>query len=112
LPHVTHMHLLRAVHEEATRLIEQRRIPTELIPASSSLFRAFDQQYATINTQGVFPKQSANAALVIRDQLSDANRFSGQSFTTAIPALGGLYSSGSLLRRASRGSCVFMESKS
>ena len=88
-----HMHLLRAVYDEAMRLIDLRRIPTEIIPASSSMFRAFDQQYAIINTQGVFPKQSANAALVIRDQLSDANRFSGQSFTTAITAFGGLYCS-------------------
>jgi len=86
-------HLLRAVYDEATRLIERRQIPTELIFRTATLFRAFDQEHATINTQGVFPKQSANAALLIRDQNTDTNRFTGQSLTAGIPAFGGLYCS-------------------
>jgi hypothetical protein len=39
----------------------------------------------------VFPKQSANAALLIRDQNTDANRFTEQSLTAGIPAFGSLY---------------------
>jgi hypothetical protein len=88
-----YVHLLRAVYEEATRLIAQRRIPTELIPPCTPLYRSFDQEYATVNTQGVFPKQTANSALIVRDQFVDVNRFSGQSLTQGIPAYGGLYCS-------------------
>ena len=45
--------------------------------------------HVTINTQGVFPKQSANAALLIRDQRENTNRFTEQSLTAGIPAFGG-----------------------
>ena len=93
MPRVMYPHLLRAVYDEATRLIERRQIPTEIVTASATLYRSFDQQHATVNTQGVFPKQSANTALVIRDQLVDVNRFTGQSQTAGIPAWGGLYCS-------------------
>lgn len=93
MPRVMSAHLLRAVYAEAARLIEARRIPTELIPAMATLYRSFDQQYANINTQGVFPRQAANSALAIRDQHVDVNRFTGQSFTAEIPAIGGLYCS-------------------
>jgi len=48
-----HMHLLRVVYDEAMGPIDLRRIPTEIIPASSSLFRAFDQQYAIINSRRI-----------------------------------------------------------
>jgi hypothetical protein len=93
MPRVLSANLLRAVYAEASRLIEARKIPTELVPTTVSLYRSFDQQYATINTQRIFPRQAANAALTIRDQSSDVNRFSGQSFTAGIPAYGGLYCS-------------------
>lgn len=93
MPHAMHMHLLRAVYEEAIRLIHLRRVPTELIPASASLYRGFDRGYATLTPDGVYPKLNANAALIIRDQMADSNRFSGQSFTNSIPAMGGLYCS-------------------
>lgn len=93
MPRVMSAFLLRAVYEEASRLIEARKIPTELIPTSVPLYRSFDQQYAAINTQRVFPRQSATAALTVRDQLIDVNRFSGQSLTARIPAHGGLYCS-------------------
>jgi len=86
-------HLLRAVYAEASRLVEARRIPTEFIPTTVSLYRSFDRRYAPINAQRLFPRQAANAALVIRDQFLDVNRFSGQSLTAGIPAYGGLYCS-------------------
>lgn len=93
MPRVMYPHLLRAVYNETTRLIEARKIPTELVHPSIMLFRGFDQQHAVINTQGVFPRHNANAALTIRDQFGDSNRFSGQSFMSGIPAYGGLYCS-------------------
>ncbi len=93
MPRVMSAHLLRAVYSEASRLIEARKIPTELVPTTVSLYRSFDQQHTTINTQGIFPRQAANAALTVRDQSLDVNRFSGQSFTAGIPAYGGLYCS-------------------
>lgn len=93
MPRVNFPHLLRAVYDEATRLIERRQIPTELVSADNILVRSFDLEHATINTQGIFPKHSANAALVVRDQFEDKNRFSGQSLQMGVPALGGLYCS-------------------
>src|SRR5262249_10199596 len=84
---------LRAVYAEASRLVQARKIPTELIHTTVSLYRSFDQRHATINTNRLFPRQAANAALMIRDQFLDVNRFSGQSFTAGIPAFGGLYCS-------------------
>jgi hypothetical protein len=93
MPRVMSAHLLRAVYAEASRLVEARKIPTELIPATVPLYRSFDQQYATVNTQRLFPRQTADAALIIRDQFLDVNRFSGQSSTAGIPAYGGLYCS-------------------
>jgi hypothetical protein len=93
MPRVNFPELLHAVYDEALRLIEQRQIPTELIPASAVLFHYLDLQYATINTQVVFPRQSANEALIIRNQFSNEHRFSGQSSPTGVTAYGGLYCS-------------------
>jgi hypothetical protein len=93
MPRLYFPELLRAVYHEASRLIEQRQIPTEMIPASATLFRSFDRHHASINSQGVFPRQSANAALLVRDQFVDQNRYSGKSMASDIPAWGGLYCS-------------------
>jgi len=43
-----------------------------------TLYRSIDKEYVKINTEGVFPKQFANAVLQIRDQGNDTNRFTGQ----------------------------------
>jgi hypothetical protein len=85
--------VLKAVYEETCRRIHNRQIPTELIYSSRTLYRSIDLQYVKINSNGIFPKQYANQALVIRDQGLDTNRFSGQSFDPNIPAQGGLYCS-------------------
>ena len=93
MPVARHHTIVKAVYEEARRRIGDRQIPTELIDPSRTLYRSIDQQYVRINTNGIFPKQYANQALVIRDQAMDTNRFSGQSFDPNIPAQGGLYCS-------------------
>jgi hypothetical protein len=56
MPRVMSAHLLRAVYAEASRLIQDRKIPTELIiPTKVVLYRGFDQEHATINTRASFP---------------------------------------------------------
>lgn len=92
MPVARHHAIVKAVYEEARRRIVDRRIPTELI-YPRTLYRSFDQDYVKINSNGIFTKQYANQALVIRDQGLDTNRFSGQSFDPNIPAQGGLYCS-------------------
>jgi hypothetical protein len=81
------------VYHEAARLIAQRRqVPTELVVGDPDLYRSFPIRYFTRNKDGIFPRQAASkAALVIRDEGSDTNRFSGQSLNIDVPASGGLY---------------------
>jgi len=93
MPRVTRPAALKAVYEEASRKIRAREIPTELIMPDRILYRAFDEKYVTINGDGFFRRHLANQALVIRDEKTDSNRYSGRSFHASIPASGGLYCS-------------------
>jgi hypothetical protein len=85
--------LLKAVYLEASRLIAARSVPTELVAATRTLYRSFDRKYLTVTSAGIFPRKDANQALVVRDQGTDQNRFSGQSFSGGIKPYGGLYCS-------------------
>jgi hypothetical protein len=93
MPSVRYPSVLRAVYKEVSRLIALRGpVPTELVLGDPDLYRSFPIKYFTPNKDGIFPRTQANqAALVIRDEASDTNRFSGQPLTADVPASGGLY---------------------
>jgi hypothetical protein len=93
MPSVVYPSVLRAVYEEASRAIAARnQVPTELILGDPDIYRSFPIKYFKLTPDGVFPRDEANkAALVIRDEDVDTNRFSGQSLSTEVPASGGLY---------------------
>jgi hypothetical protein len=92
MPVVRTSAVLKAVYQEAAKRIAAREIPTELILPDVRLYRAYDLRYAKI-ANGRLPKAEANLALIIRDQYTDRNRYSGQSLDSGIPAAGGLYCS-------------------
>jgi hypothetical protein len=93
MPSVRYPSVLRAVYEEASHLISLRtQVPTELIQGDPDIFRSIPIKYFTLTANGVYPRDQANqAALVIRDEGLDINRFSGQSLDSKVPASGGLY---------------------
>jgi hypothetical protein len=93
MPSVVYPSVLRAVYEEASRAIAARnQVPTDLLLNDPDIYRSFPLKYITITADGVIPKDEANqAALVIRDEGLDTNRFSGQSLSAGVPASGGLY---------------------
>ena len=87
--------VLQAVYEAATELIHSRDpiVPTDLIFSGRTIFRTFDMEHVEITTSGSYPRRYLNRALLIRDQKTDKNRFSGISNLKGITAAGGLYCS-------------------
>jgi hypothetical protein len=82
--------LLAAVYHATLRRAGDA--PTSLIPSESTFFRAFDQTYFTVDThRRILRRDQAMNTLVIRDQHSDQNRFTGLSHDLRIPSCGGLY---------------------
>jgi hypothetical protein len=86
--------VLKAVYDEVLRRIVEGRYPSMLL-YPQPLYRAFDQQYFVchIGPERILHRPYANRALVIRNQHTDTNRFTGQSMSADIPAVGGLYCS-------------------
>src|SRR5947209_5927466 len=95
MPCAQHPFLLKAVYERASELIRGRdqTVPTELIGNQRTVYRSFDKAFVQIDAKGAFDSRYASQALIIRDEMTDRNRFSGQSFDASIPAYGGLYCS-------------------
>lgn len=91
MPQARNVAVLRAVYAEALRRVQKRDIPTILITAQS-LYRAFDQEHVLLK-DGIFPRQSANKALIVRDQNGEDHRWTGRAFSPGIPDAGGLYCS-------------------
>jgi hypothetical protein len=90
MPTVGSPALLSAVYNATLRRAGD--VPTTLIPADSTFFRAFDQTYFTVDThRRILRRDQAMNTLVIRDQHSDQNRFTGLSHDPRIPPCGGLY---------------------
>jgi len=92
VPTAKHPAVLKAVFEEASRLIAAGGIPTEILAAPRSAYRYFSRDYVTLRPDGVFPKQAANQALIVRDS-AGTNRFSGAPGIAGVPDWGGLYCS-------------------
>jgi hypothetical protein len=90
MPTVKSPALLAAVYNATLR--QAGNAPTTLMPADSTFFRAFDQTHFTVDTQRrMLRRDQAMNALVIRDQHSDQNRFTGLSHDPRVPSCGGLY---------------------
>jgi hypothetical protein len=90
MPNVGSPAVLSAVYQAT--LHHAGNAPTTLIPADSTFFRAFDQTYFTVDThRHILRRDQAMNTLVIRDQHSDQNRFTGLSHDPRIPSCGGLY---------------------
>lgn len=94
MPSVKRPQLLKAVYEEAAKLLARREAPTEHLDPKRWLYRAADLKYMTLNASGVFPRTSANQALVVRDGSGDGNRFSGISKVPGIRDRGAIYCAG------------------
>lgn len=95
MPIVQYPLVLKTVYERTLALIERHQtlVPTELIAAQRTVYRSVDQDYITLTTDGSLDPRYLDQQLLIRDQESDSNRFSGQSLNETIPSYGGLYCS-------------------
>lgn len=90
MPNVGSPAVLSAVYSAALRRAGDA--PTTLVPANSTFFRAFDQIYFTVDMhRRILRRDQAMNTLMIRDQYSDQNRFTGLSHDPHIPSSGGLY---------------------
>ncbi len=70
------------------------KAPTRIVGPQVSVFRAFDQEHFIVDTQRrILRRDHADNALIIRDENSDQNRYTGQSHDPSIPPWGGLYCS-------------------
>jgi hypothetical protein len=70
------------------------KAPTRIVGPQVSVFRAFDQEHFIVDTQRrILRRDHADNALIVRDESSDQNRYTGQSHDPSIPAWGGLYCS-------------------
>lgn len=94
MPSVKRPQVLKAVYEETAKLLARREAPTEHIDPKRWLYRAADLKYMTLNANGVFPRPSANQALVVRDGNTDGNRYSGISKVPGIGNRGAIYCAG------------------
>jgi len=84
--------ILSAVYNATFRCADSA--PTTIIGPDATLFRAFDQEYFAVDTyRHILRRDHAMNALMIRDEVSDQNRFTGPSHDRAIPSWGGLYCS-------------------
>lgn len=90
MPSAKRPNLVKAVYEEASRLLAKREAPTSHIDPKRWLYRAADLKYMTVN-KGVFPRTAANQALVVRDTKGDDNRFSGVSKVPGVGDRGAIY---------------------
>lgn len=94
---VRHPDLLKALYSEVLRREKTngpivRSAPTTIVGPQTSVFRAFDQQYFTVDThRQILRRDQADNALIVRDQDSDQNRFTGKSHDASTPSWGGLY---------------------
>src|ERR1700729_393032 len=90
MPNVTSPAVLSAVYNATLRRAGDA--PTTLVPANSTFFRAFDQTYFTVDPyRHILRRDQAMNILIIRDQHSGQNRFTGLSHDAHIPSCGGLY---------------------
>lgn len=92
MPTVRAPAVLKAVYLEASRLIKEHSIPTEIVRAPRTVFRYFGRDYVHLRADGVFPRRLANQALVVCDSVG-TNRFSGAPGIAGVPEVGGLYCS-------------------
>jgi hypothetical protein len=92
MPTVRTPAVLKAVYAEASRLIKERSIPTELLAAPRTVFHYFSRDYVNLRFNGVFPRRLANQALVVRGSIG-TYRFSGAPGVEGVPEFGGLYCS-------------------
>lgn len=96
MPTVRRPPVLEAVYQATSASIRRWQMPSELISPDQTVFRASDRKYLRYfvnHGHRTVNRMAANQCLVIRDQQQDVNRFSGQSFTAAVPSSGGLYTS-------------------
>lgn len=91
MPQAKRPHVVKAVYEETAKLLAKKEAPTEHIDPKRWLYRAADLKYMALNSNGVFPRPSANQALVVRDGTTDSNRFSGISKVPGIGDRGAIY---------------------
>jgi hypothetical protein len=70
------------------------KAPTKIVGPNATVFRAFDHAYFTVDThRQILRRDQADNALIVRDEDSDQNRYTGKSHDASIPAWGGLYCS-------------------
>jgi hypothetical protein len=82
--------LLTAVYRET--LLAAESAPSTILGSGSTVFRAFDQVYFTVDThRHILRRDQADNALIVRDAHSDQNRWTGDSGDSAIPSWGGVY---------------------
>ena len=82
--------LLAAVYTET--LSAAARVPSTLLGPNTTLFRAFDQAYFTVDThRPILRRDQADNALIVRDEISDQNRWTGLGRAPGIPSWGGVY---------------------
>src|SRR4029077_6601254 len=66
------------------------KAPTRIVGPQVSVFRAFDQEHFIVDTQRrILRRDHADNALIVRDESSDQNRYTGQSHDPSIPPWGG-----------------------
>lgn len=93
MPTVQSPAVLKAVYLEASKLIRQHAIPTEILGPPRRVFHYFDRTYIRRTASGDFARLAANeAALVVRDSKGQ-NRFSGPAGIAGVPDCGALYCS-------------------
>ena len=67
-------------------------MPSTLLGPDTTLFRAFDHAYFTVDTyRHILRRDQADNALIVRDEASHQNRWTGLSVAAGVPSYGGLY---------------------
>jgi hypothetical protein len=84
--------LLMAVYRET--LLAAQGAPSTILGPDTTVFRAFDQGYFTVDTyRHILRRDQADNALVVRDANADQNRWTGRSGDPTIRSWGGVYCS-------------------
>lgn len=83
--------LFEAVYNAVKKRAEAGLFPQEYLPGGTILERAVDKRYVVLAPNGLIYKNSAAAAITVRDANNDMNRFTGTSPVPYIRNQGGLY---------------------